>query len=317
MTAAPAALRSARARWTAMADETTWQASLVKAVGFETAQHARNRLALMLVLFFIPAWLGLVTGILPGSPIEYQSRITGDLITVPANELGLMSAAINAVTLIVGFMMFAAMRRSSEFDQRLVLAGYSRSGLLLAKLVALVLVAVVVSAYAALSMTFFTDVHQGALLGLSLFASGLTYGGIGIVLGVAVSTELAGMFVIIMISLVDVMVQNPVINPGRDQTLVQFLPTYGAMQSGVAATFTEEVSARHLLLGPMWLVAFAIFGLVAFYARTRDHSSHSDAPPPAPPTAMVTLRTLPDGTMVVESRQGPILLCSHTDCELE
>jgi hypothetical protein len=50
-------LRALRA---ALDDRTTWQACLVKAVVFEVSQHARNRLALALVVFFIPSWLGLV-----------------------------------------------------------------------------------------------------------------------------------------------------------------------------------------------------------------------------------------------------------------
>lgn len=49
----------------------------------------------------------------------------------------MISGAMNAVTPIVGFMMFSAVRRSSDFDRRLVLAGYTRSALLVAELVAL------------------------------------------------------------------------------------------------------------------------------------------------------------------------------------
>ncbi|GHF33336.1 hypothetical protein FHX82_005269 [Amycolatopsis bartoniae] len=297
-------------RWrTDVLDGTTWQAALVKAVGFEAAQHARNKLALVLVVFFIPVWLAVVRAIIPSRPVAYQSRITDAPVTVDASRLALISAVINAATLIIGFMLFAAIRRAREFDQRLVLAGYPRPVLLLAKLVALVLVALIVGGYATIVLSMFTDVRQPGMLFLSLLAGGLVYGGLGIALGVAVSTELAGMFVIIMVSLIDVMVQNPVINPGRNQTVLQFLPTYGPMQSAVAATFTDTGSAGCLLLGPLWLVAFAAFGLAAFYLRTKDHT-RSDA---QPDLVAVTVRLLPDGSFRIESRRGAVLVRTESE----
>lgn len=298
-------------------DQTTWQASLVKAIGFEVAQHLRNRLALALVVFFIPLWLGIVRGIIPSDTVEYHSRVVRGPLPVNANELAMVSGAINAVTLIIGFMMFAAVRRSSAFDQRLVLAGHSRACLLVAKLAGLVLVAAVVAAYAGLVMAMYWDPQQPGLMTLSLFTSGLTYGGLGIVLGLALSTELAGMFVIIMVSLVDVMVQNPIINPADTQAVVRFLPTYGSMQAGAAAGFTSRGAVGYASLGLVWLTAFGLIGLVAFHRRTRDHARHA---PSAETSAAVTVSTRADGSLVVTSMAGPVVLCTRlaqcpTGCE--
>ncbi|GAB3578644.1 hypothetical protein GCM10027445_46070 [Amycolatopsis endophytica] len=307
----PELLQRAR-RWHAgIADSTTWQAALLKAVAFEVTQHARNRLALLLVLFFIPCWLAIVRTVIPSRPVEYQSRIAPSPVTVDASELALISGALNALTLIIGFMLFASVRRSREFDQRLVLAGYPRPVLLLAKLTGLVLVAILVSGYATVVMTFYTDPRSSGLLFLSLLSAGLTYGGLGVALGVAVPTELAGMFVIIMVSLVDVMVQNPVINPGKDQAVLRFLPTYGPMQSGVAATFTDGGSFGYLMLGPAWLVVFAAFGFVAFALRTKDHSRHAASGSGEPEAAVVTVRLRQDGTLEVASRRGPVMVCTE------
>ncbi|WP_051362647.1 ABC transporter permease [Amycolatopsis thermoflava] len=303
-------------RWQAgIADSTTWHAALLKAIAFEVAQHARNRLALSLVVFFIPCWLAIVRTVIPSRPIEYQSRIAPAPITVDASELALISGALNALTLIIGFMLFASVRRAREFDQRLVMAGFPRPVLLLAKLAGLVLVATVVSGYASIVMGFYCDPHSGGMLFLSLLSAGLIYGGLGVALGVAVPTELAGMFVIIMVSLVDVMVQNPVINPGKDQAVLRFLPTYGPMQSGVAATFTDSASFGYLMLGPLWLLVFAAFGLGAFYLRTKDHSRHTGGPG-EPEAAAVTVRLRADGTLEVESRRGPVMVCTEQPAPL-
>ncbi len=304
-----------RARLDDLAVATTWRAALVKAVGFEVAQHARNRLALLLVVFFIPCWLAVVHLVLPDRPLEFHSAVVDRPVIVAADQLVLISAAINAVTLIVGFMMFTAVRRSNDFDQRLVLAGHSRLCLLTAKLAALFLVAAVVSGYATIVMAFFCDPRDTGALGLSLFSSGLIYGGLGIVLGLALSTELAGMFVIIMTSLVDVMVQNPVINPAESTGVLRYLPTYGAMQSGVAATFTDSGSPGHLLLGPLWFLIFALLALAAFHRRTRNRTEHTELVAVDTETAAVTVRSRPDGSLVVESRTGPVVLCSHLTCD--
>lgn len=132
----------------------------------------------------------------------------------------------------------------------------------------------------------------------SLFTSALTYGGLGIVPRPALSTEPAGMFVIIMVSLVDVMVQNPIINPADTQAVVRFLPTYGSMQAGAAAGFTEEGAFGYACLGLLWLTVFGLIGLVAFHRRTRDHA------PAVPQQAAVTITTRADGSLVVTSSVG-------------
>lgn len=51
-------------------------------------------------------------------------------------------------------------------------------------------------------------------------------------------SELAGMFLVIMASFVDVSLQNPIANAGADSPVLRWLPTYGAMQSAVVAADT-------------------------------------------------------------------------------
>lgn len=283
-----------------------------KAIGFELAQHGRNHLALGLVVFFIPAWITLVKALLPTEPISYHSDVVGGVLEVPSNQLATISGAINAVTLIVGFMMFSTVRRSGDFDQRLVLAGYSRVCLLLAKSTALTFTSGLVALYATFVMTVHWDPRQPWLLALGLFVSALTYGGMGVVLGLVLPTELAGMFMIIMISLVDVIVQNPVINPTSNQALVRFMPTYGAMQACAAAAFTDTAAVRFALIGLLWLAAFGSVAAFAFYVRTKDHAKHD----PPPDTSMVspasvTVATNADGTLDVRAVSGNVMLCTH------
>jgi ABC-2 type transport system permease protein len=288
--------------------------SFQTAVRFQLIQHLRNTFALALVVLFIPFWLTLIHTILPGDDVTFRYRPTDVLLSIKANQLSMISGAINAVTLIIGFMMFVAVRRSGEFDRRLALAGYSRFGLLLAKLVALVVFSVVVALYTTLIMLVFWVPEQPVLMVTSLFVSGLTYGGIGIVFAVVFRSDLPGTFLIIMISLVDVMLQSPIINPSSDGGAVSLLPSYGAMQSGVGAGFTHHVALNYLLWGAQWLTAFALFGTYTFYRRTRDHVQPPDGDQIsgnrfAPVTVLLT--TNDDGSLAVRSFTGPVLLCSR------
>jgi ABC-2 type transport system permease protein len=293
---------------------TAWTPSLREATKFQIVQHARNTFALILVLLFIPSWLSLIQAIIPSDVIEFGYRPADEVLSVDASRLAMVSGAINAVTLIVGFMMFAAVRRSGEFDQRLVLAGYSRSSLLVAKLVALGVAAGVVAAYATVVMYMFWGPRQSWLIMASLLTAGLVYGGIGVALGVIFRSELPGMFLIIMISLVDVMIQNPIINPASDTDLLILLPTYGAMQTAVGGAFTNDVAPRYLLVSLQWLAALAIFGLVAFYMRTRDHHQRAGdvgSVPHRPGAATVIMTSRDDGSLVVRSTTGAVMLCSR------
>jgi ABC-2 type transport system permease protein len=294
----------------------TWNESLSDATRYEIAQHARNRVALALVVAFIPVWLTLVHVIIPAGPVSFYHNVTGRAVTLDADRLAMISGAMNAVTLIVGFMMFSAVRRSSDFDRRLVLAGYARSALLVAKLVALGLASAAVSLYATVVLVLFWAPDLLVPFYLSLTLSGLTYGGIGILLGVLFRTELAGMFLIIMISLVDVMVQNPIIAPSTRSGAVGLLPTYGAMQNAVGAAFTGDLSLGYFLLGLLWLAGAAVIGLVVFHRRTRDHIARVDpamSRPQQDRTATVVVSLTPEGSLRIHSRTGPVVVygCPH------
>jgi hypothetical protein len=294
----------------------TWNESLSDATRYEIAQHARNRVALALVVAFIPVWLTLVHVIIPAGRVSFYHNVTGRAVTLDADRLAMISGAMNAVTLIVGFMMFSAVRRASEFDRRLVLAGYTRSALLVAKLVALALASAVVSLYATVVLVLYWAPELVVPFYLSLMLSGLTYGGIGILLGVLFRTDLAGMFLIIMISLVDVMVQNPIIAPSTRSGAVSLLPTYGAMQNAVGAAFTGDLSAGYFLLGLLWLAGASVIGLVVFHRRTRDHIARVDPATPRPHqdhTATVVVSVTPEGTLRIHSTSGPVVVYGSAD----
>ncbi|WP_030105434.1 hypothetical protein [Actinoalloteichus caeruleus] len=234
---------------------------------------SRNRLAMLLLLVFIPVWISLAHLVFSPVPLDFTHRSTGTLLQVSGRELTMISGSLNAVTLLMGFLMFSATRRARMFDRRLTDAGCPRRALLLAKLVALTVGSLLVAGWATLVMLAYWDVRQPWLLYLALVVSGLIYGGIGIVLGVFLPDDLEGMFTIIMVSIIDLALQNPIANPAADAALIVYLPNYGPMQLGVAAGFTDLVPRAPLLNSLAWCVGCGLVGLVVFHLRTRRHHS--------------------------------------------
>ncbi|MBV9844029.1 MAG: ABC transporter permease [Kutzneria sp.] len=269
------------------------------AAGFEIIEHARNRLAIVLVGVFIPVWITLIRLTMSQSPIAFRYRGNDEVLRVNAMHLTLVSGGLNAVTLIVGFLMFSVTYRSGDFDRRLVAAGYPRRHLLLAKMTALMLSSVLVSVYATGVIWLYWPPEQPWLLWVSLFSSALTYGGIGIALGVVLRGELEGMFAIIMISIIDVGLESPVVNSSSDQDIVHYLPLYGSMQGGVGAGFTHGVPLHQLSIVALWWAGCALIGLIAFRRRTRIWTTRARPLPVRTREPVATVRPGPGETVHV------------------
>ncbi|MDA5147432.1 ABC transporter permease [Streptomyces sp. AD681] len=249
----------------------SWEAFRTGA-GFALLEHSRNRLALILVVCYIPIWLTLEHWFVTPAPLRFLLRTAGRTVTVNGNHLTMVSGAINTVTLVAGFMMFMPATKSLAFDRRLALAGYPRTCLLAGKITAMMIASALIAAYATAVVCWHWNPERPALLALGLFTAALSYGGIGIMLGAFLRNELAGLFIIIMASLLDTMLQNPMSNAEADKSGLQFLPEYGPTQVAVAAAFTSSVTPYGLLLlGPAWFLATWLLGMAAFFARTRNH----------------------------------------------
>lgn len=252
-----------------------WWPCFGTAMRYAVVEQARNRLALLLVAVFVPLWMTLAFAVVARLPLRFYVRPAGRFVAMDGNVLTQVTGALQALALVVGFMMFVATARSVLFDRRLVQAGYPRSCLALAKCSSLVMVAASVAVYATLWVHLFWRPVQPVVFAAGMFTGALIYGGIGIVLAAVLRSELAGMFLAIMISSIDLLLQNPLINPNADSTLVRYLPAYGAVQSSVAAAGLEVVPWSGLLLGAGWALGTAGLGMAAFAVRTRIDSAAS------------------------------------------
>jgi hypothetical protein len=107
------------------------------------------------------------------------------------------------------------------------------------------------------------------MIWLSYFAASLVYGGLGLLLGVLVTNELAGFFLIIMVSLVDAGLQNPIGNPAGNKDFLLYFPSFGPMQMAVSGGLTAARPWGMLGLALVWFVGFTLVGLAIFWWRTR------------------------------------------------
>lgn len=265
----------------------SWWSRYLTATRFALIEQVRNRLALVILVAFVPVWTLLAYRLTASTPVPFFVRPAGESILVPANTLSQITGALQAIALIVGFMMFVATARSVSFDRRLVQSGYPWLCLASAKVTSMVLIAAAVAMYTTAWMQLFWRPQQLMLLTASMFLGALIYGGIGIMLAAVLRTELAGMFLLIMISFIDLGVQNPIATPVAGSPVLRALPAYGAMQSAATSVGLDMVPWRYLALGSCWAVATAVVGMTAFKLRTRSYLASGQLRQVAVPTSGV------------------------------
>ncbi|HWU06052.1 MAG TPA: ABC transporter permease [Streptomyces sp.] len=232
--------------------------------------HARNRFAMLLVVLYVPVWIALAYVTIPDRPAPFRLRATGEVLSPAGNQLTQITGALNAVTLIAGFMMFAATFTGGAFDRRLAMAGYPRPHLVLAKLAALTLACAAVAAYATAATCVGWSPRQPLVLAAALFCAAMTYGALGVVFGSVLGREVEGMFAILMISILDLALQNPLSSSGSDSAVVRYLPSYGAVQASMSAGFSTASASQGITIQLLWLFGASFAGFLVFRRRTRD-----------------------------------------------
>lgn len=255
---------------------------LATAARYDLTEHARNRFAMLLVVLYVPTWITLAHAVIPAEPAPFHLRATGELLKPAGNELTQITGAINAVTLITGFMMFAATFAGGRFDRRLTMAGYPRTHLVLAKAASLTLASATVAAYATAVICVAWSPRHPFLLATALFCAAMTYGALGVVYGTLLHREVEGMFAMVMTSVLDVALQNPISSSTADSLIIHLLPSYGTVQVAAAASFSGRTAPALLGVQLLWFTAAALLALFTFHRHTRNALTRTtDAPRPA------------------------------------
>ncbi|MCX3290734.1 hypothetical protein OR263_29190 [Streptomyces sp. NEAU-H22] len=237
--------------------------------------HLRHRLALVLAIAFIPVWIAVARLCTSGQVVRIRLDAISTPVSAPAGQIGQVASALGAITMVAGFIAFTETFQSREMDRRLLLAGYPRLPMLLAKLAAVGLTAVLLALYTTSLLWISLPVRHTAPLALALAGAGLVYGGIGLLLGSLVRGELEGFFLIIMLSLVDTGLQNPVFNSLMDVAGVSALPLYGVNQLALSSALTPHLPWSHGLLSLTWSAATGALALLVLHTQRPSRSPWS------------------------------------------
>ena len=257
------------------------------AIRLSLAGQVRNRFAWILLVAFVPVWYLLIGSMISHTRVAFLLRATGTTLVVDAHNLTLISAGLSSITLITGFVVFATVRRSRAFDRRLVLSGYRPSALIAAKTCGALVQAVAIGAYAAIIMLFFWRPAGVWAIAVTFMLAAATYAALGLLIGVLVRGDLEGFFLIIMVSLLDTFLENPVDNPLANKPILEFFPSYGPTQFAAAGAFHHQALASMAAVSLAWTAAFALLGLLVLRLRmprparvTAPARSTSVEPPP-------------------------------------
>ncbi|HKX16512.1 MAG TPA: hypothetical protein VJT33_00685 [bacterium] len=244
---------------------TTFRLSLV--------EQKHNRFAIALLLGYLPAWYGIIAALSAGT-IAFKLRAFGIIVITTQERLSLLTGMLNATTLIMGFVGLTVIRQSGAVDQRLVLCGHSRAALVLGRLLALGLASLAVAAYATGVLALFFPLRYFALVAAGTFVAVAAYVAIGMLVGVVLPGDLEGLFFIIMLSIVDTFMQNPIGSAAANHQVVEFFPSYLPMQMVTAGAFTSRVAWWQFWAGLGWAAGFGALVLVAFWYGTRTERSY-------------------------------------------
>jgi ABC-2 type transport system permease protein len=252
------------------------------AIRLSLAAQVRNRFAWILLVAFVPVWYLLSGSMTPHADAVFKLRATGATLVLDGHKLILITAGLSAITLITGFVVFAAVRRSLPFDRRLVLSGYRPAALIAAKTNAALIQAIAIGAYAAAVILLFWRPPGLWAIALAFMLGAATYAALGLLIGVLVRGDLEGFFLIIMISLLDTFFQAPVDNPLANKPVLAFFPSYGPTQFAVAGAFHHQALAGMAVVSLAWTAAFALLGLAVLRLRM-PRPARVTAPAPGRP----------------------------------
>src|SRR2546430_14565300 len=199
--------------------------------------------------------------------VAFRLRATGATVTVDGHHRPQHTAGLSSIPRITEFVVFATVRRARPFDRRLVLSGYRPSALIAAKTCGALVQAVAIGAYAAVIMLFFWRPAGLWAIAVTFMLAAATYAALGLLIGVLVRGDLEGFFLIIMISMLDTFLENPVDNPLANKPILEFFPSYGPTQFAAAGAFHHQALMSMAAVSLSWTAAFALLGLLVLRLR--------------------------------------------------
>jgi hypothetical protein len=245
---------------------------LATSTRFALLDLARNPVAAVLLLVIPLILFGLILLTTGDRDIPFQLSTTGDaVLTGTERKISLLYIGLTSISGISAFLGFLLVLRPVAADRRLVFEGYRPAELLVAKLTAMLAVALAVAAYVSALLPLFSTPGRAGGVFLGFLLASLIYATIGLGLGALVRREIDGMLVILMLVNIDAgWLQNPVFYAhAHQQQLIRMLPAHQPGQLVMASAFTDADLTAPFLLSAGYLAALGLLAALIYHARIR------------------------------------------------
>jgi hypothetical protein len=191
--------------------------------------------------------------------------------TLDERDLSLVFLGTAAVCFLACFLAFNLVHKRRDADARLLLAGLHAHELLLAKLVVLGAIVLVLSAYETAMIRPYVASKNVLRLAAGFLLGGTVYGCLGLLVGTAAKHDLEGIFVIVLLTNVDVgWLQNPIYYATSTRRgLIEALPGHYPAQLAITGAFSSEPAHAHVGLALGHAAAALGLALVVLAVRLR------------------------------------------------
>lgn len=193
--------------------------------------------------------------------------------------VGRMTGTLFAVAFLSGLVGLFQIISAARGDERLAVAGFPRSAMLVARLATMVVVTLVATAVAYAVLTYRVEVAAPALAFAVLVLAGLLYGLLGVVVGSLLPRELEASLVLVFLADMDNALSSglfpveltasvPVLG---EIAVVELAPLYHAHALFSAAVLDGTLADDHLVPALAWIGLLLVVSFVAYAHSTGDH----------------------------------------------
>lgn len=225
----------------------------------------RRTPVLLALLAFLPAYIiGAFVLLVPD--VDVPATIDGTRLTVPMTDFAAAFMTPVTVAILSGIVGLFLVQTSQAADDRLRLAGYTATDLVVSRVGTLGLGIVVVTMASVVVAVFaFTPESTVPFVAATLLV-GLTYGILGVVVGIVLG-RLGGVYVMLFSPMVDVLLfQNPLATDAPEWT--KLLPSHYATNALFDAAFTSSIDVWDFGGAVAYTVALLVIGVLVFYQAT-------------------------------------------------
>jgi ABC-2 type transport system permease protein len=235
-----------------------------------TREILRNTTAVSL-LFLVPTILYvLIRATTGGNPVPFQlSADRGVMLMGSERTLSLLFMGSTAMCGLMAFLSFVLTWRPIQTDRRLVFEGFPPGALLGAKTLVVAATSAILALYVSGLLLFFYHPPRPGGVWLGFFFGGLSYGLLGILLGILSRRELDGILAILLLVNVDPgWLQNPVFYAGaHNRAIIDWLPSHHPCQLTMLSVFTEKSLGPELLRCGAWVAAIGLLAAAGYRWR--------------------------------------------------